>query len=88
MKLLSSCSLGRPIYADENEVRKAIAQRSDLQREAYVEVVVDKNFIMDLPEEKRPKDHLGASLLVLKANAIILHLSGCLYMRIKYVIAC
>jgi Dot/Icm secretion system protein IcmQ len=70
MKLLSSCSLGRPIYADENEVRKAIAQRSDLQREAYVEVVVDKNFIMDLPEEKRPKDHLGASLLVLKANAI------------------
>lgn len=70
MKVLSSCSLGRPIYASEEEVRAAIAQRSDLQREAYVEVIIDKNFIMDLAEEKRPKDHLGASLLVLKSNAI------------------
>ncbi len=70
LKVLSSCSLGRPIYANEADVRAMIEQRPDLQKEAYVEVIVNQSALVELPQSKVPKDGLGASLLVLKPNSI------------------
>ena len=70
LKVISACSLGRPIYSHEAEVRAAIDQRPDLQREAYVEVVIDRAMIIDLAGDRSPKDFLGAQLHVLKPGAL------------------
>jgi Dot/Icm secretion system protein IcmQ len=70
LKVISACSLGRPIYQDEDSVIKAIMSRPDIKKEAYVEVVIDKSGILNIDEEKRPVDHNGVKLLTLQQGAV------------------
>ena len=70
LKVISACSLGRPIYEDEASVVKAVISRPDIKKEAYVEVVVDKSGVLSIDEDKRPVDHNGVKLLTLQQGAV------------------
>lgn len=70
LKVLSSCSLGRPIYASEAEVIAAVGARPDLKKEAYAEVVIPKNSVLTLSSDKAAIDANGAKLLTLRHEAI------------------
>ena len=70
LKVLSSCSLGRPIYSKEEDVRRAIDSRADLKKEGYVELVILKSDLLSLPKEKASCDANGVDLLLVKPDAI------------------
>lgn len=70
LKVLGSCSLGRPIYYDESALRAMISARPDAKKEAYVEVVISSDFIIDMSQAKQPKDINGIPLITLKSGAI------------------
>jgi Dot/Icm secretion system protein IcmQ len=70
LKVLSACSLGRPIYSCEEDAKKAVDSRPDVKKEAYVEVVVDKSAVLSISEDKVPRDHNGVKLLTLHQGAI------------------
>ncbi len=60
----------RPIYADEDEVRKLIRAKDKPVNEAYVAVYVDQSDILDLPPERVSRDRYGIMLLALKDRTI------------------
>ena len=70
LKVLASCSLGRPIYASEDIVRQAIESRPDLMKEAYVEVMIPKSGILILQDDKALKDVNGNDLLSLHPGVV------------------
>ena len=60
----------RPIYAEEEEVKKLIRAKDKPVNEAYVAVYVDKTDILDLPPERVTRDRYGIMLLTLKDRTI------------------
>lgn len=60
---------GRPIYASEEDIQKALRARQNSVSEAYVVVMVNDADILD--QTKKPRiDRLGLPILDLKENAI------------------
>jgi intracellular multiplication protein IcmQ len=75
--------VSRPIYADEEEIKRAIRARKNPMNEGYVVIYVKKTNILITPEDKMPKDRLGTALLTLKDKSLLLshmirfvHVSG------------
>lgn len=64
--------VSRPIYADEEQIRKRIKSKSTPANEAYVCAYVCKDDIKELPKDKIPHDKLDHPLLTLKDRAISL----------------
>lgn len=67
---LSEHSVGRPIYNEEEAVRAMIRSKPDPTRQAYVEVAIKEESIIQLNGDMVPKDKSGHDLLTLKSGAI------------------
>ncbi|MCC5791740.1 MAG: Dot/Icm secretion system protein IcmQ [Legionellaceae bacterium] len=61
----------RPIYADEQEVRKLIRGKDNPVNEAYVAVYVNQDDILELSPERTSHDRYGVPLIALKDRAIV-----------------
>lgn len=63
----------RPVYANEEDMIATIRTKSNRINEAYAEIYVDPQYILQLPQERISVDKLGKPLLALKDKAINLH---------------
>jgi intracellular multiplication protein IcmQ len=63
-------SVSRPIYAEEEQVITILKSKEVTLNDAYVSVMVDKDDILSMPEDKIPLDKLGQQILTLKDNVI------------------
>ena len=70
LSTLSAYVIGRPVYGDEAHAEEALRLKGYPDNEAYVVVLVQKENILPIPEEKMIKDKQGHSLLTLKVDAI------------------
>jgi Dot/Icm secretion system protein IcmQ len=68
LKNLTLYNVTRPTYLSEQHVRELISSKVDMQRHAYVEVLVHESDI--IPMESVPVDTLGHELLILKEGVI------------------
>jgi intracellular multiplication protein IcmQ len=66
-------SVSRPVYAHEEDVKRAIRSATNRLNEGYVSIYVDRTSMLSMPAEKIPKDKLGTELLTLKDNALKLN---------------
>jgi intracellular multiplication protein IcmQ len=64
--------LSRPIYAEEEAIKKAIKTRDNQVNEAYLVIYINKQSLLTVPDDRTPKDRLGSPLLILKNNALSL----------------
>lgn len=62
--------ISRPIYANEEDVRELIRCKANNINEAYISVFVKDDDILDIPNDKIPKDRFGKALLMLKDKSI------------------
>ena len=72
-KLLQGVSrqvVTRPIYAQEKEICALIRSKLNKKNEAYLAVYIDRDDVIEMAEDKAPKDRLGHHLLVTKDGAI------------------
>lgn len=81
--------ISRPIYLKEEDVVYFIKSKENRHNEAYVSVIVNQDDILNLSEDKTPRDKFGKSLLTLKDRCIslsnirqLVHSSG-IYQYIK-----
>lgn len=70
LRSLSRYVLGRPIYADEADVKKLIRIKASRSCEAYVAVAIDKQFIQEGDMVLKRTDRHGSALLNLAPGAI------------------
>jgi intracellular multiplication protein IcmQ len=63
-------SVSRPVYAHEDDVKRAMNSASNRLNEGYVAIYVDRTSMLAMPAEKIPKDKSGTALLTLKDNAL------------------
>lgn len=80
---VQSYAVNRPVYEDEAFAKAALRGAMNKQNEAYIAAYVQKESILELPEEKTPYDRWGNKLLALNNNAIslsnvtrLIHISG------------
>lgn len=67
---LAGYNVNRPIYQNEDDIQKAIRNKSFRQNDAYVAVKIRKEDIMPLITDKPPTDRNGYPLLTLREGAI------------------
>jgi intracellular multiplication protein IcmQ len=70
LRSITSHVIGRPAYAEEEQVKKVLRQKLQQHNEAYIVVAIPKikiNMHAHLPERR---DHFGNVLLHLAANAV------------------
>ncbi len=65
--------ISRPIYENEEEIKKAIRSRDNSVNEGYVAVYIDTRSILAFPADRVPKDKLGTALLSLKDKSLSLN---------------
>lgn len=70
LKALTTYSIGRPVYREEEHIKTAIRAKTDAQREAYVSVFVKEDEIINLPTSHAATDKLGHELIGLKMGAV------------------
>lgn len=70
LRSLSRYVLGRPIYANEEDVKKLIRVKVSRSSEAYVAVAIDKQFIQGGDVALKRTDRHGSALLNLAPGAI------------------
>lgn len=63
-------SVSRPVYAHEEDVKRAMNAASNRLNEGYVAIYVDRTSILTMPAEKISKDKSGTELLTLKDDAL------------------
>ena len=68
--------ISRSIYADENDIKAAIAMKDNKTNEAYVSLCVNKSSILTIDSNKQLVDKLGKPLLTLKDRIITLDSLG------------
>ncbi|MCH9756818.1 MAG: Dot/Icm secretion system protein IcmQ [Gammaproteobacteria bacterium] len=75
--------VSRPIYAEEEDIKRAIRERGKPINEGYVVIYVDQTNILSMPTDRTPKDRLGTALLTLKDKSLqadqivcFVHVSG------------
>ena len=62
--------LGRPIYATEEAAGKFISGKENREPEAYIEVWIKKDMVIDMPPARRLYDKFGSQLLTLKQGVL------------------
>lgn len=67
---LAGYNVNRPIYQNEDDIQKAIRNKTFRQNDAYVAVKVRKEDIMPPITDKPPTDRNGYPLLTLREGAI------------------
>ena len=70
IKMLNSSASGRPIYNDEKDVLKRLQALNNKVEAGYLSVLVDKDRVLNLPEERTLRDPDGVVLLSLENQAI------------------
>lgn len=70
LKSLTDYSLSRPVYQEEEHIRAMIRAKEQVQREGYVQVLVQQQDIVALPSDKKSYDRFGNELLTLKAGVV------------------
>ena len=71
--------VSRPIYTEEADAINIIKTKDKKINEAYLSIYVDASAILELPDDKVPKDKLGKPMIVLKDNAVNLENIECFY---------
>lgn len=70
LAILTGNVLGRPVYRSEEEADKFISDKVNREPEAYIEVWIKKNMILELPPQRKMSDKFGSELLSLKQGAV------------------
>ncbi|OGT46359.1 MAG: Dot/Icm secretion system protein IcmQ [Gammaproteobacteria bacterium RIFCSPHIGHO2_12_FULL_41_15] len=70
LRSLSSYVQGRPVYSNEEDIRRALRAKLDQVNEAYVVVAIDRTSVMNLINHAERTDRLGHKLLVLMPGAL------------------
>jgi len=67
---LSTISIGRPVYQNEQQIQSLIRSKPDARFDAYVAVYVNEKEVIEPLGKIIPKDKLGNELLTLREGAI------------------
>ncbi len=62
--------VSRPIYENEEDLKRAIRERNNQVNEGYVAIFIEQSNILPMPADRTPKDRLGTSLLTLKDKSL------------------
>lgn len=83
LQAISNHSISRPIYQNEQDIKKVLRAIAIKHNHAYIAVKIRQQDIIHLPEEQRVRDKLGHPLLLLQERAVsklnitrFVHVSG------------
>ena len=70
LAVFSGNALGRPVYKTEEEAKKFISDKINREPEAYIQVWIKKNAILELPPHRKMTDKFGSEILSLRQGAV------------------